>query len=234
MSAVGFPDFRRQVDYDVDPDLSNYTPQNTVDGQLFGPFNVANFAYVSGVFSAITGKCTVVFSYYSDVSLTRFVGSRQLQLDSGNVAQANARVHVLGRFLQLTIRTVGGGAITYTHNLTATNRNNAPEVLATQGVVIPFTVVGIVAAGTSLIGSTSMGSGWAVWMIRTFTQPATFELQQMDFTGTYVSQAVKLLPVSAAENITVSLSNSPAKVLITNTGGFPEGFETAITQVTNQ
>lgn len=229
MSAIGFPDFRRQVEWDSNPALSVVLNGAQASGVTFGPFNVANFASVTGTLQAVSGALQANFSFYTDPALVGFCGDRNIFLDSAQFGAATFKLRTLGRFFTLNITNSGGGNIAYAHTLVGSNRVGGPEIVSQDGVIVSpqFPVIG--AGGNFTLLTHAVGSGKATWWVQTSGQPGSFALETISPLGAWSQFNGMVLPAASAQNIPVSLPLSTVRIRIFNTGAAGGTFFSALT-----
>lgn len=230
MSAIGFPDFRRQIDYDLNPNLMAFGSTATPHGTVFGPFNVANFAYLAGQIILNTGMGRFVVEFAADLAFVFPMGTWRVMLDSGSAATANLRVPVQGRYARITFFSSDGLAKNVQAVVTASNRGNTVELRASTAMVIFPQSPNVPAGGTGTILPTQLGNGVAMWETDGNTVSSVFTLDFLDDSGTWDIFAVRRLPTGAADNGLVILPPAPVRMRCINNGGAPTTFNVSLIQ----
>lgn len=219
MTAIGFPDFRRQVDYDTNPNLSDLPFAATGSPVTYGAFNCANFSHVAGVLSADTAMTLWRFRFYSDFAITTQVGERQILMDPTVGLDTYFRIPAQGRYFTVTITSAGAVVFGHGHHIVGSSRGGPVEIMPTNAILVQTGLV-TVNAGVSTTWNLNGGSGHCSWMIFANTTPGQFTLSSPDsLAGGYDTIAGRLLPIGTFETLPVVLPLAPAKLTISNTGG---------------
>lgn len=230
MSAIGFPDFRRQIDYDLNPNLMAFGSTATPHGTVFGPFNVANFAYLAGQIILNTGMGRFVVEFAADFAFTFPMGTWRVMLDSGSAATANLRVPVQGRYARVTFFSSDGLAKNVQAVVTASNRGNTVELRASTAMVI-FPQLPIVGAGLSVtVLPTQLGNGAAMWATDGAAVSSAFFLDFLDDNGVWEVFAVRRTTAGVTDNSLVILPPAPVRCRVVNLSGALNTFGVGLIQ----
>lgn len=229
MSALGFPDFRRQVDLDVNPNFLTLASGIQALPITFGPYIVSNYAYFAGNINVAGAPTEVRIKFYSDQACANQVGFRVIRIDAAVSAGPTFRVPTMGRFVLISVQQAGPANQLMQATLWGSNRPTVNEIIHPSGVMVDTGAPAIAGGGTSGFNSVEMGSGSATLFMETSTQAGVFRINCFT-TGLTYSPLIEITlaaNTSLAVPITIPLSTITAS--ITNSGGIAAAFRLTLT-----
>lgn len=229
MSGIGFPDFRRQVDYDTDPNISNVFPAVIASGTQYGPFQAANFAMIAGRVTATVVRTSAQFDFYTDAGLSVPVGTFLTHLDPAINIAVDLHVPVLARYFVLTVSSAGGAAFTHGHYLFGSNRPITQVFAPPFPAPLPYSGPAIGAGASNTFLPSCYASGHGHWLCETAAQPGLFELQAQTALALYSRIATVTVAAGSILNMAVVIPPTAFRVVVTNTGAGASNFATALT-----
>lgn len=225
---MGYPDFRRQIDYDTTAPYITWSAFNAFSTETFGPFNLGNFAYLSGRLSAPATGMQFDFQFYEDPALTVFCGRRLLRFDPAGVVGGNFRIPALGRYVLVVLSTAGAVNVALTGMLQGSNRPTANEIIPEDAILTAQNNIFVGLGATVTAYALSMASGRATMSFSTVGQPGKLVLQGYQSGFTYVPLASVRLAAASDITLDVTLPLTQVRVLVTNTGAGNDNYTAAL------
>lgn len=218
MSAIGFPDFRRQSDWDSPTALLNDPGTLYAALHAYPTFFVGNFAYLVGSFALATNPAIFKFTWSMDSAGAVPVGTREFNAPSGTGSLARICIPNLGRYCQLTVIAMGGGNITPSVTLFASNRKRGSEALPVSALVSDHVALALAAAGLSTLNPNPWVSGRAMWYTQANAAAGSFFLETLTSAGVWRVFAVRNQALATNGKEEVFLPWSAWRSNIQNTG----------------
>lgn len=225
----GYPDFRRQQDYDSFPPFIEVI--NTLHNNALtrGPFYVGLWHAIALDFNVSTNSVLVIIRWWNNVNADHMVGERNFVVDVSVGVPCRSRFINLGPYVSLTIEPVG--AVNWTEDCLfwPTNRVHPVEMPAAIGILVNDQPGALGAGLTSTVLFEDYFAGPATWRVAAGAMPGTFQLQSQTLVGTWVTNASRLLVAGVQEDIAVTIPPGACRSQITNTGGGAGSFGSVVT-----
>lgn len=226
MSAIGFPDFRRQVDYDSTAPVMEINKLVT-GTETTAIFYVGQFANLAGLINCNGGVFVrVVVWWYNDAAGAVPMGTRQFCVDAAAASNYQVNLPNLGRYAQVTLQRSAALNYVCLFRLWGSNRITARAFQPVQPILVQL-AGGAFPVGVTTVLLTDMYTGEMTIKFSTGAQPGHVLLQFLSpasFSYVDFYQIANLAAGLVFTGVTFVPPGGLA-VLLSNNGAAPGAFE---------
>lgn len=233
MSAVGYPDFRRQQDADSNPVFASALALAANGALQEGPYYVGNFSYVSGGFLPINRDIFVTVEWAMDPSFAVVVGTRSFTTTVNIALRAQFHIRNMGRFVRFTFDPTGALAWTGTFTAFGSNRQSSGEFLPTQPRVCIQGPAALAVAATQTNWFTDYASGTVQYTIQTQTEPGRFTILALQAIAAPYIVFRQDLAAFIVQSVQVAIPMTACECTVQNTGAGVAGYTAVVSADTS-
>lgn len=223
MAGIGYPDFRRQSEFEdtalLAHDAGGAHGANT--STEYGPFYVGNFEYLGIVTDLTAGSVRMSLAWFDDSAMLQSTGQRYIFIDSTVSFPLQARIPNLGRYVKIDLDPLGVVAWTLGDTIFWASRRFSPvEFIPVQQPVQAHTAAALGAGLTSTKGFDQFASGPAMAYLAVGGASAVqFIIQAQNAVNAWINVFIEALAAGTNTFRLITLPSTALRTQIVNTGG---------------
>lgn len=218
-NTFGYPDFRRQDDYDG-PVEWNLPAANRAGSSVSPVMDVSKFSHLGGTCQEGATQTNLVFRWYADPALTILVGAREIVLSS-LLPFAHLHIPNQGPYLQITAGY--SGIAQFQIVAFPTNRVHILELIP-ESAYFSFLQNNNIAAGSTAFYPQDYFTGPMLVWLSTPGGPVFVTLQALNPAGNWDDTGQTLVATNAALTTLLLAPPGAWRFVVQNSGALTTGF----------